>query len=161
MLKKSIWRCSLLPVCLETFNTVPLTSEKNSLSRLELLHLQPSEGTQGFYWIESKILQREATIKKGAICLSLVQKLVSKRKVNFKVNHIHEKINMLNYRRQIQIPTPQIVRCRVSVYFTQSCIPRSEIICQSDHKNSKLFSWRLVCWNPQWMDFNNNPPNTL
>lgn len=156
MLKKSIWRCSLLPACLETYNKVPLISEKNSLSRLELLHLQPPEGTQGFYWIESRILQREATIKKGPICLSLVQKLVSKGKVNFKVSHIHEKINNLNYRLQIQISTPQIVRSRVLVYFTTILHPLLWN-CQSDHKNNKLFISRLQCWNPQWMNFNNNP----
>lgn len=39
----------LLPACLETYNTFSLISEKNSLSRLELLNLQHSESTQGFY----------------------------------------------------------------------------------------------------------------
>lgn len=160
MLKKSIWRCSLLPVCLETYDIVPLISEKNSLLRLELLHLQPSEDTQGFYWIESRLLQREATIKKGPICFSLVQKLVSKGKVNFKVSHIHEKINILNYRLQIKISTPQIVRSSLLVYFTTILHPLLWN-CQSDHKNNKLFSSRLVYQNPQWMNFTNNSKQNL
>lgn len=48
----------------------------------------------------------------------MCKKLVSKGKFNFKVSHIHEKMNILNYRLQIQIPTPQIARSRVWVYFT-------------------------------------------